>query len=568
MEGLIQFAWVSSTNIYQFGHRSIPRIAITGAPADADLGRWAMLHDHGAYRLLCFRSGSRDTLYQFSFDGVGYAFGHHAAPVLSLAEVPADADAGSFAVLNEGGAYHLYLRRSGDPRTLYRAAWAEGTTQYRFGREPPVLSVTGFPEDTDWSRWTMLHDGAYSRFYAFRRGGSAELFQGAFNPGSGAFEYAFRSIPVLTIAGAPADCDTRSVAMLHDELDYRLYFRALPAAARPEAAPTARLLASALNVDGRLEVFRVGGEGGVHNHWQTRPSSGPWGGGSFGGRVKQITAARNVDGRLEVFAIGEDDELYHLWQTRPAAGPWSGWNHLGPGGRLTRLAAALNSDGRLEVIGIGVDEGLHSIWQTAPAAGPWSGWADIGAGGRLKDLSVAPTADGRLEVFAIGTDDALWHIEQTRPAAGPWSAWSRLGGAVKQIAAARNADGRLEVLAVGSDDALYTICQTAPGAGPWSAWVRLGGVVKEVASALNLDGRLEVFAIGSDDALYSIAQTRPASGPWSGWSRLGGVVRRIDAARNADGRLEVFAVGTDDALWNLWQTAPGAGPWSGWNRLG
>lgn len=101
-----------------------------------------------------------------------------------------------------------------------------GTTTYRFGfRSIPRIPVTGFPADTDWSRWAMLHDGRRYRFYAFKAGTDDRLYQGAFRPAGRAYEFAFDSIRELTLVGAPANSDPRSAAMLHDGANYRFYFQ-------------------------------------------------------------------------------------------------------------------------------------------------------------------------------------------------------------------------------------------------------------------------------------------------------------------------------------------------------
>lgn len=43
MASVNQGAWVPGTTFYQFDFNSIPNIPITGAPADTDIARWAML---------------------------------------------------------------------------------------------------------------------------------------------------------------------------------------------------------------------------------------------------------------------------------------------------------------------------------------------------------------------------------------------------------------------------------------------------------------------------------------------------------------------------------------------
>lgn len=237
MSSLNQFAWVAGTAIYRFGHNSIPNIPIVGAPDDADLSNWAMLHDGSAYRLYAFKRGTTDTLYQAAFNGSAYQFGFNSIPVLRLVGFPADADASSFAMLHDGSAYRLYLRRSGDPRTLYQASWVAGTDTYQFGHNSiPAIPVVDFPGDTDWGRWMMLHDRAAYRLYAFKAGSDREFYQASFD--GGAYRFAFNSIPTLTLEGSPPDSDTSHAAMLHDGADYRFYFQTA-AVAQPPAEPPA-----------------------------------------------------------------------------------------------------------------------------------------------------------------------------------------------------------------------------------------------------------------------------------------------------------------------------------------
>lgn len=104
MPSLNQGAWVPGTDEYRFGFSSIPSIPITGAPADTNLARWAMLHDGSDYRLYAFRGSSSDTLYQFAWNGSSYAFGFRSIPVLTLVGSPGDVDASSIRMLHSGGA--------------------------------------------------------------------------------------------------------------------------------------------------------------------------------------------------------------------------------------------------------------------------------------------------------------------------------------------------------------------------------------------------------------------------------------------------------------------------------
>lgn len=227
MTTLIQGAWVPGTDEYRFGHASIPRMPVTGAPADANFARSAMLHDGVDYRLYAFRGSSRDTLYQFAWNGSSYAFGYRSIPELTLVGAPTDADPSSIQMLHSGGAYHAYLRRLGDPSVLYQFIWRPGTSAYEWA-SPPFLStlrVEGFPADADWTRWNMLHDGGDYRLYLARYGSIDRLYQGAWD--GTAYRYGFRSIPLLRAVGFPPDAHPGMSAMLHDGTDYRLYFLSL-----------------------------------------------------------------------------------------------------------------------------------------------------------------------------------------------------------------------------------------------------------------------------------------------------------------------------------------------------
>ena len=225
---LYQGSWIPGTSNYEYGYNSIPNVPITGAPADADFSRFSMLYDGNAYRLYVFRGGTSNTLYQFSWDGSSYAYGNNSIPVLTLTNAPGDADASSISMLHEGSTYHAYLRRLGDPATLYQFIWIPGTSTYQYGSPGyyPSLPVTGFPADTDWSRWTMLHDASTYRIYAFRNGENDLIRQGSWNAAASAYQYAFDSIPELNLVDFPANSNFGRAAMLYDGA-YRFYFQSM-----------------------------------------------------------------------------------------------------------------------------------------------------------------------------------------------------------------------------------------------------------------------------------------------------------------------------------------------------
>jgi hypothetical protein len=230
MSSVNQAAFVPATTNYQFGFHSIPNITITGAPADTNWRRWAMLWDGSTYRMYFFRGSTNNTLYQFGFNPTAgaYQYSYNSIPVLTLTNIPADADMGSFGMLWDGSAYRLYVRQLGNPALLYQAAYVPSSTQYQFGYNSiPSIPVTGFPANTDFSRWNMLSDGSAYRIYFMQLGSNTTLYQGSFNPSATAYQYAFNSIPNLTLVGTPSNSNLASFAMLNDRTDYRFYFQTL-----------------------------------------------------------------------------------------------------------------------------------------------------------------------------------------------------------------------------------------------------------------------------------------------------------------------------------------------------
>jgi hypothetical protein len=229
MSSVHQFIYATGTNNYVWPTPPWdPTIAITGAPSDTNFRRFAMLFDGTDYRMYFFKGSSRDTIYQFAWNGSSYAYGHNSIPVLTLTNIPADADLDSFAMLHDGSDYRLYVRQLGNPALLYQAAYVPGSTQYQFGYNSiPQIPVTGFPADTDYSRWSMLHDGSAYRIYFMKLGSNVNLYQGSYNAGPVEYQYAFNSIPVLNLVGTPADSNLAQFAMLFAQGAYHFYFQTL-----------------------------------------------------------------------------------------------------------------------------------------------------------------------------------------------------------------------------------------------------------------------------------------------------------------------------------------------------
>jgi hypothetical protein len=341
-------------------------------------------------------------------------------------------------------------------------------------------------------------------------------------------------------------------------------------------APRVQGLSPVLNRTNGYEVFTVGAGGAPYHTWQSGPTTG-WSGwnalGSGAVVSSSLVSALNTDGRNEVFGRGMDGALWHNCHIAPNNFGWTGWSSLG--GFLTGdLAVAANQDGRLQVFARGKDGMLGYTYQTtASTSTAWSAWASLGVV-ITSTPAVALNSDGRMEVFARGLDGTLGHIAQTSASSVTgWSAWESLGGKdfiTSRPAAAQNSDGRLEVLARGPEGGLRSISQTAAGgASGWSAWLALGGATIGDPSVARLqDGRLVAFVRKTEDgSVRNIYQSSP--GTWSGstWeSRGGAVVCDPVVVCRPEGRLEAWAVGTDNGLCTVWQTAANSA-WT-WTNLG
>lgn len=225
---LYQGAHVEQTETYQFNHRSIPALKIADPPEDADWSRWGMLHDGETYRLLVARQGTPEWLFQFGFDfeNERYVRGFRVPADVAIDGRPPEASLRNFAALHDGRGARIFLQDRNDFTLLHQFALNDATGAFEYGhRVPPRLRVEGFPPDTDWRRWGMLHDGTRARIYAFRRGSDYQLYQGAHDEETGTFRFGFQSIEVIKLLDFPTAADRNGVALLHDGVDYRIYFR-------------------------------------------------------------------------------------------------------------------------------------------------------------------------------------------------------------------------------------------------------------------------------------------------------------------------------------------------------
>lgn len=83
----------------------------------------------------------------------------------------------------------------------------------------PELPIINEPSDSDWERWSMLHDQEKYRLYCFRQNSDDSIYQFLWNGES--YEY----LNELTLKNLPDDADSHSLSLVFGEQMYQLYLR-------------------------------------------------------------------------------------------------------------------------------------------------------------------------------------------------------------------------------------------------------------------------------------------------------------------------------------------------------
>jgi hypothetical protein len=169
---LYQFAFDAQRGAYVFGHASIPEVRIVGIPASADPSSFAMLHDGDAYRLFLRDRHRPDVLHAFAWDAgrSRYVHAFRSPPVLGIGDFPAQADLRRWALVHDGSAYRLYALGVNGTDTLFQGALDPRLNVFRHGHESiPVLRLVDVPQDAFGGSAAMLHDGSAFRFYFLSR---------------------------------------------------------------------------------------------------------------------------------------------------------------------------------------------------------------------------------------------------------------------------------------------------------------------------------------------------------------------------------------------------------------
>ncbi len=122
--------------------------------------------------------------------------------------------------------------------------------------------------------------------------------------------------------------------------------------------------------DGALHVVAITDAGNAVHIAQSQPGVDfqPWE--DLAGKdLKSISPALNADGRLEVFALGGDNKIYHRW--KQTTGAWSEWAGLGLSQDITfqQVVPLRTPGGTITAFGLLSDGSPAEISQTSPNGG-------------------------------------------------------------------------------------------------------------------------------------------------------------------------------------------------------
>jgi hypothetical protein len=82
---------------------------ILGFPPDTDWTRWTMFHNVSNFCIVAFRVGSVSEMYQGTFDGRSYVFGHDCNNVIHVRNTPSGCTFDKFAMLFDNIDCRMYV---------------------------------------------------------------------------------------------------------------------------------------------------------------------------------------------------------------------------------------------------------------------------------------------------------------------------------------------------------------------------------------------------------------------------------------------------------------------------
>ncbi len=148
-------------------------IPLRGAPADASFDSFATVHGSGVVSLYLWSRSVEGQLYQFRLSTAspsGFDFGAGVIPVLDVRGFPADANPRRWAMHEDGSNYRVLVFKQGSSESLYQAAYNAARGRYEYGyRSRDEVSLLGMPASAIPFEGAALHDGSNWRFYQLGR---------------------------------------------------------------------------------------------------------------------------------------------------------------------------------------------------------------------------------------------------------------------------------------------------------------------------------------------------------------------------------------------------------------
>jgi hypothetical protein len=277
--------------------------------------------------------------------------------------------------------------------------------------------------------------------------------------------------------------------------------------------PVFPLIASARNLDGRLEVFKADAAGRAFHRAELTPG-GAWSSWfPLPGSVRAVAAETNVDGRIELFGINTAGEMFHCAQLKPGSVGWGVWGKFE--GLFLSVAVARNQNGKLEVFGTDFnDNPLHQV-QNSAGSSTYTGWTAMG--GLVRQVAAESNENGRLELFGVNAASQIFHRSQTGANGPDWNDWAIVDGGLRSVALARNQNGVLEAFGTNGGDQIFHTTQTAKNASTWNVWQGVGGELNSVAAETRADGQIDFLGVNSFGTSYYKTQTGPNAATWNEW---------------------------------------------------
>jgi hypothetical protein len=175
-----------------------------------------------------YSSAQEANLYQAAYNGEFYEYGYNSLPIIPITGAPEDTDYERWSILHDGSVYRLYFMPLGKADKLYQFGFNPNSQSYEYGyKSNEIIPIINLPENTDASSFAILYDGLNYRLY-FKSSLNKTLYQCAYNPQTGpngSYIYGYKSEPEIAIKNAPPDTDWKTWSMLFDGETYRLYFK-------------------------------------------------------------------------------------------------------------------------------------------------------------------------------------------------------------------------------------------------------------------------------------------------------------------------------------------------------